>query len=82
MVKDKIFLEKISQFCLDKAKKFGATDCEVVVSNSISESVSFRNKKLDHSERSDNLSIGLTTYIGKKRSNVSLLTPKKKRLLL
>ena len=71
MVKDKIFLEKISQFCLDKAKKFGATNCEVIVSNSISESVSFRNKKLDHSERSDNLSIGLTTYIGKKRSNVS-----------
>ena len=45
MVKDKIFLEKISQFCLDKAKKFGATNCEVIVSNSISESVSFRNKK-------------------------------------
>ena len=66
MVKDKKFLENISQFCLDKAKKLGATDCEVVISNSISEGVSFRNKQLEHSERSDNLSIGLTTYIGEK----------------
>jgi len=36
MIKDKAFLEKISQFCLDKAKKLGATDCEIAVGNSIS----------------------------------------------
>ena len=80
MVKDKKFLENISQFCLDKAKKLGATDCEVVISNSISEGVSFRNKQLEHSERSDNLSIGLTTYIGKKKSNVSSSNSKQDNL--
>lgn len=80
MVKDKIFLEKISQFCLDKAKKLGATNCEVVVSNSISESISFRNKKLDYSERSDNLSIGLTTHIEKKISKVSSSNTKEEEI--
>ena len=43
MVKDKLFLENISQFCLDKAKKLGTTDCEIVVGNSISETI---NKKM------------------------------------
>ena len=34
--------------------------------HSISETVNFRNKKLDESDRSDSLGVGLTTYIGKK----------------
>ena len=71
MVKDKKFLENIAQFCLDRAKKLGATDCELGVSNSISESISCRNKKVDQSDRSDSLSVGLTVYIGKRKSNVS-----------
>ena len=71
MVKDKKFLEAISLFCLDKAKSMGATDCEVVVSSSLSESVSLRNKQIDHSESSNNLSVAITTYINKKKSNVS-----------
>ena len=78
MVKDKLFLESISQLCLDKAKKLGTTDCEIVVGNSISESITFRNKQIEQSERSDNISIGLTTYIGKKKSNVSSSNIKEK----
>ena len=71
MVKDQEYLEKKSSFCLDLAKKLGATEASVVVSNSISETVNFRNQKLDESNRSDNLAIGITTYIGKKKSSIS-----------
>ena len=39
--------------------------------HSISETVNFRNKKLDESDRSDNLGVTLTTYIGKKKSSIS-----------
>jgi PmbA protein len=80
MVKDKKFLEKISDYCLQKAKQLGATGCELVVSNSISESISIRNKKVDHSDNSDNLSIGLTIYINNKRSNVSSSNTKEQDL--
>ena len=71
MIKDQEYLSKKASYCLDLAKKFGATDSSVIVSNSISETVNFRNKKLDESNRSDNLAIGITTYIGKKKSSIS-----------
>ena len=71
MVKNQEYLSDKASYCLDLAKKLGATDSSVVVSNSISESVNFRNKKLDESNRSDNLAIGITTYIGKKKSSIS-----------
>ena len=71
MVKDQVFLEKKASYCLDLAKKLGATESSVIVSNSISETVNFRNKKLDESNRSDNLSIDITTYVGKKKSSIS-----------
>ena len=71
MVKDQEFLEKKASYCLDLAKKLGATDASVNVGSSISETVNFRNKKLDESNRSDNLGIDITTYIGKKRSSIS-----------
>ena len=71
MVKDQVFLEKKASYCLDLAKKLGATDVSVIVSNSISETVNFRNKKLDESNRSDNLGIDITTYVGKKKSSIS-----------
>ena len=71
MVKDQEFLEKKASNCLDLAKKLGATESSVVVMNSISENVNFRNKKLDESNRSDNLSIDITTYVGKKKSSIS-----------
>ncbi len=71
MVKDQEYLTEKAFYCLDLAKKKGATESSVVVNNSISETVNFRNKKLDESNRSDNLAIGITTYIGKKRSSIS-----------
>jgi len=71
MIKDKKFLEKIASNCLDKAKKLGATDCEVTVSNNISETVNFRNKNIDESKRSDVIGIEISTYIQKKKSNIS-----------
>ena len=71
MVKDQEFLEKKASYCLDLAKKLGATDVSVNVGSSISETVNFRNKKLDESNRSDNLGVDITTYIGKKKSSIS-----------
>ena len=70
MVKDQEFLKKKASYCLDLAKKFGATSSSVIVNNSISEQVNFRNKKLDESNRSDNLGINITTYINKKKSSI------------
>ena len=71
MVKDQEFLEKKASYCLNLAKKLGATDASVNVGSSISETVNFRNKKLDESNRSDNLGVDITTYIGKKKSSIS-----------
>ena len=71
MVKDQEFLKKKAAYCLDLANKLGATDSSVVVKNSVSETVNFRNKKLDESNRSDDLGISITTYIGKKKSSIS-----------
>ena len=66
MDKDQEYLKSKASYCLDLAKKLGATGSSVTVGHSISETVNFRNKKLDESNRSDNLGIGITTYIGKK----------------
>ena len=71
MVKDQEYLEKKASYCIDLAKKLGASDVSVNVGSSISESVNFRNKKLDESNRSDNLGVDITTYIGKKKSSIS-----------
>ncbi len=71
MVKDQDYLENKAFYCLDLAKKLGATNTSVNVGNSISETVNFRNKKLDESNRSDNLGISITTFIGKKKSSIS-----------
>ena len=71
MIKDQEYLIKKASYCLDLAKKLGATDSSVVVGNSVSETVNFRNKKLDESNRSDNLAINITTYLDKKKSSIS-----------
>ena len=71
MVKDQEYLKSKASYCLDLAKKLGATDASVTVGNSVSESVSFRNRVLDESNRSDSLAISIETYIGKKRSSIS-----------
>ena len=71
MVKDEDYLKKTASFCVDLAKKLGATGATAVVINSISETVNFRNKKLDESDRSDSLGVALETYIGKKKSSIT-----------
>ena len=71
MVKDQEYLKKKASYCLGLAKKLGATDTSVIVKNSVSETVNFRNKKLDESNRSDDLGLSITTYIGKKKSSIS-----------
>jgi len=71
MIKEDRFLEKIADFCISKSKDLGATSSNVLVMNTISENVNIRNKKLDGSERSENLGVTLTTYIGKKKASIS-----------
>ena len=71
MIKDQEYLEKKASYSLDLGKNLGATDISVKVGSSISETVNFRNKKLDESNRSDNLGIDITAYIGRKKSSIS-----------
>jgi len=71
MVKEQDYLESKASYCLELAKKLGATNSSVIVSNSVSETVNFRNKQLDESNRSDNLGIDITTYINQKKSSIS-----------
>jgi len=71
MLKSKDYLSDLAQKCIKKSKALGATEVEVGISNNISETINFRNKKIEHSDRSETLSLGLTTYINKKKSNVS-----------
>ncbi len=71
MIKDQEYLKSKVSYCLDLAKKLGATDASVTIGNSISETVNFRNKVLDESNRSDSLAMGIETYIGKKKSSIS-----------
>ena len=71
MTKDQDYLKKKASLCLELSKKLGATSSIVTVMNSISETVNFRNKKLDESNRSDNLGVSLTVYIDKKKSSFS-----------
>ena len=71
MIKDQNFLEAKAAYCLDVAKKIGASDASVTIGHSISETVNFRNKNLDESNRSDGLAFSIDTYIGKKKSSIS-----------
>ena len=71
MIKEQDYLESKASYCLELAKKLGATNSSVIVSNSVSETVNFRNKQLDESNRSDNLGIDITTYIDQKKSSIS-----------
>ncbi len=71
MIKDQDFLAAKALYCLDVAKKIGASDASVTIGHSISETVNFRNKNLDESNRSDGLAFSIDTYIGKKKSSIS-----------
>ena len=69
MVKDQEFLEKKAFYCLGLAKKLGATESSVIINNSVSETVNFRNKKLDESNRSDDLGTVSYTHLTLPTSN-------------
>ena len=71
MIKDQDYLKSKASYCLDLAKKLGATNASVTIGNSISETVNFRNKVLDESNRSDSLAMGIEIYIGKKKSSIT-----------
>ena len=71
MVKDREYLNKVASHTIEYSKKLGATDVNVQVIHSISETVNFRNNTLDESNRSDGLAISIETYLGKKRSSIS-----------
>ena len=51
MIKDQEYLKSKASYCLDFAKKLGATDASVTIGNSISETVNFRNKVLDEERK-------------------------------
>ena len=70
MLKEKKELESLAAYCIGKSIKLSATNCEVKVGNIISETVNLRNKKIENSDRSDVLSINITTYINKKKSSI------------
>ena len=74
MIKEDIYLKNLADICLTKSKELGSSDASVLVMNSVSENVNIRNRKIDGSERSDNLGITLTTYIGKKKASISFST--------
>ena len=59
MIKDQDYLKKIADICLSRSKKQGSTDASIMVQSSVSENINVRNKKLDGSERSENLELSL-----------------------
>mgnify|MGYP005741139601 CR=1 FL=1 len=71
MIKNQDFLKAKAAYCLDVAKKIGVSDATVTIGHSVSETVNFRNKNLDESNRSDGLAFSIDTYIGKKKSSIS-----------
>ena len=71
MLKEDEYLKKLAENFSTNLKKSGASESSVLISNSVSESVNIRNKKLDGSTRSDSLNVLLTAYVGKKKSSIS-----------
>ena len=78
MLKSKQYLSDIAEKCITTAKSLGATDIEINVSNTISDTINYRNKNKEQSDRSEILSLGLITYIGKKNLMYLHQTLKKK----
>ena len=71
MVKDDLFLNNLGEYCIDELKKIGSTSSEVVVAHSISDDMLQRNGKIEEVTRSEDISIGLTAYIGERKSSIS-----------
>ena len=72
MIKETKDLENLADYCIKKANACGSTGCEVYVGSNVSETVNFRSQKIENSDRSDILIINITTYIGNKKSSLSL----------
>jgi PmbA protein len=71
MIKEKKDLENLADYSIKKAIACGSTECEINVRSSVSETVNYRNKKIENSDRSDILIINIKTYIGNKKSSSS-----------
>jgi PmbA protein len=71
MLKDNSFLNNLGEYCIDELKKIGTTNSEVIVAHSISEDMLQRNGKIEEVVRSEDISIGLTVYIGQKKASIS-----------
>ena len=71
MIKEKKDLENLADYCIKNAISCGSTGCAVSVVSSVSETVNFRNKKIENSDRSDILIININIYIGNKKSSSS-----------
>ena len=72
MVKDDLFLNNLGEYCIDELKKIGSTSSEVIVAHSISDDMLQRNGKIEEVTRSEDISIGLTAYIGERKSSISI----------
>ena len=71
MIKDDLFLNNLGEYCIDELKKIGSTSSEVIVAHSISDDMLQRNGKIEEVTRSEDISIGLTAYIGERKSSIS-----------
>jgi PmbA protein len=65
------FFESLVDTALAEAKKIGATDAGVEVSEGCGLSVSVRNGELENVERNRDKSMGVTVYVGQRRGNAS-----------
>jgi PmbA protein len=63
------FFESLVDTALAEAKKIGATDAGVEVSEGCGLSVSVRNGELENVERNRDKSMGVTVYVGQRRGN-------------
>ena len=72
MIKDDLFLNNLGEYCIDELKKIGSTSSEVIVAHSISDDMLQRNGKIEEVTRSEDISIGLTAYIGERKSSISI----------
>ena len=54
MVKDQDYLKEKASFCIDLAKKLGATDSTAIVKHSISETVNFNKISIEEGAQNKN----------------------------
>ncbi len=64
-------VSNFSQSVLKEYKNYGIDDVEIIVSENYSVSVKARHQKLENIERSNNLSIGINLYKGKKKATLT-----------